>query len=412
MTRLLHDRPDRTLSRLVCGRVLAPATDYLACVVPTFELGRLAGLGLDVTADEEAKLRPAWTLGDAPDVGRAAGLPLVGVRHRAERRLPVAGAAAAGPPAARRRRRAPDRRLGERRRRAAAGARPCCRSAARCARSRRRRPSCPMAPTRPSRPRSRRRRGRPRRCTTRSAPSSPTILNAPDAMPERRAAARPAALRRHAVRAAARSTRRGATAGTSSSTSSRRPGPRRSSAPASCRSSRRRSWPRRGSRPPQLRDVNTVLRHAQFGMAMGAEPAPPAPRPHDARRRAAGAGPGAGPARRSPARPTSPDTGFVAMVAAAQVPAAAFGATMRRVARPQGAIARRLADASPAPAARHLGDGGGRRHRVDRAGDAPPPCCPTCSPAPCTADGHPDRRRRRRPDDRPAWSRSSGWPWG
>src|SRR5262249_56031890 len=64
MTRLLHERPDRTLSRLVCGRILAPVTDYLACVVPTFELGRLAGLGLDVTADEEGLLRPAWTLGD------------------------------------------------------------------------------------------------------------------------------------------------------------------------------------------------------------------------------------------------------------------------------------------------------------------------------------------------------------
>src|SRR3954451_10775432 len=65
MTRLLHDRPERSLSRLVCGRVLAPATDYVAYVVPTFELGRLAGLGLDVTAEEEAALRPAWTLGDA-----------------------------------------------------------------------------------------------------------------------------------------------------------------------------------------------------------------------------------------------------------------------------------------------------------------------------------------------------------
>ncbi|MET0460783.1 MAG: hypothetical protein ABW195_16145, partial [Ilumatobacteraceae bacterium] len=58
---------DRTLSRLVSSRLLAPATDYLACVVPTFELGRLAGLGLDIPATEEAQLRPAWTL--APDGG-------------------------------------------------------------------------------------------------------------------------------------------------------------------------------------------------------------------------------------------------------------------------------------------------------------------------------------------------------
>ena len=62
----LAQRPDRTLARLVCGRILAPATEYLACVVPTFELGRLAGLGLDVPSAEEIQLRPAWTVG--PDM--------------------------------------------------------------------------------------------------------------------------------------------------------------------------------------------------------------------------------------------------------------------------------------------------------------------------------------------------------
>ena len=54
-----------TLSRLLCPRRLDPLTDYLACVVPTFELGRKAGLGVpiqrDGERDEEKELRPAWT---------------------------------------------------------------------------------------------------------------------------------------------------------------------------------------------------------------------------------------------------------------------------------------------------------------------------------------------------------------
>jgi hypothetical protein len=39
--------PERTLSRLICPRVLEAQTSYLACVVPVFEAGRLAGLGQD-----------------------------------------------------------------------------------------------------------------------------------------------------------------------------------------------------------------------------------------------------------------------------------------------------------------------------------------------------------------------------
>lgn len=50
--------PGRSLSRLVCGRLLAEQTEYLACVVPTFEAGRLAGLGND-PGDAEG---PAWRL--------------------------------------------------------------------------------------------------------------------------------------------------------------------------------------------------------------------------------------------------------------------------------------------------------------------------------------------------------------
>ncbi|WP_227376835.1 hypothetical protein [Haladaptatus halobius] len=43
---------DRTISRLVCPRNLDDATAYVACVVPTFETGRRAGLGTSVGADE------------------------------------------------------------------------------------------------------------------------------------------------------------------------------------------------------------------------------------------------------------------------------------------------------------------------------------------------------------------------
>src|SRR6478735_6407550 len=58
---LLASDPARSVARLVCPRVLTPDTSYLACVVPTFELGRRAGLGLDVRPEDEAKLEPAWT---------------------------------------------------------------------------------------------------------------------------------------------------------------------------------------------------------------------------------------------------------------------------------------------------------------------------------------------------------------
>lgn len=55
----LSGDPELSLSRLICPRVLEPNTDYVACVVPTFEAGRLAGLGLP--ADGNAPLAPAWT---------------------------------------------------------------------------------------------------------------------------------------------------------------------------------------------------------------------------------------------------------------------------------------------------------------------------------------------------------------
>ncbi len=61
----LNGAPHLSLSRLVCPRLLTPNTDYLACVVPTFELGRKAGLGLPIADTEltaQNALAPAWTL--------------------------------------------------------------------------------------------------------------------------------------------------------------------------------------------------------------------------------------------------------------------------------------------------------------------------------------------------------------
>ena len=56
----LNGAPRLSLSRLVCPRILAHDTDYIACVVPTFELGRKAGLGL-ATSDNDL-LAPSWAL--------------------------------------------------------------------------------------------------------------------------------------------------------------------------------------------------------------------------------------------------------------------------------------------------------------------------------------------------------------
>ena len=61
----LNGAPHLSLSRLVCPRLLTPNTDYLACVVPAFDLGRKAGLGQAVADSELVALNasaPAWTL--------------------------------------------------------------------------------------------------------------------------------------------------------------------------------------------------------------------------------------------------------------------------------------------------------------------------------------------------------------
>jgi hypothetical protein len=57
---VLSDKPERTLSRLICPRHLKPNTPYYACIVPTFAVGCKAGLGQDISEDDYNKLDPAW----------------------------------------------------------------------------------------------------------------------------------------------------------------------------------------------------------------------------------------------------------------------------------------------------------------------------------------------------------------
>jgi len=59
----LAAHPSSGLSRLLCPRQLAPDTRYLACVVPTFMAGRVAGLG--GSPDPTAAAGPAWDVSAA-----------------------------------------------------------------------------------------------------------------------------------------------------------------------------------------------------------------------------------------------------------------------------------------------------------------------------------------------------------
>jgi hypothetical protein len=68
LTRILATRPELSVSRLICPRLLQPNTDYLACAVPAFEVGRKVALNLPVPMTETSgqppqptdKLAPAW----------------------------------------------------------------------------------------------------------------------------------------------------------------------------------------------------------------------------------------------------------------------------------------------------------------------------------------------------------------
>jgi hypothetical protein len=73
----MRTRPERSLSRLLCPRILQPNTDYIACVVPTFELGRRAGLGEEIKDTELTAtnaLTPAWSF--TPTLPKSIRLPV------------------------------------------------------------------------------------------------------------------------------------------------------------------------------------------------------------------------------------------------------------------------------------------------------------------------------------------------
>jgi len=86
LTEVLRTNADSACSRLICPRRLSPSTGYDAFLVPAFETGRLAGLGLDPAASPGA-LYSAW----GPDYP---GRPAVGVLpyyHRWSFRTGTAG---------------------------------------------------------------------------------------------------------------------------------------------------------------------------------------------------------------------------------------------------------------------------------------------------------------------------------
>jgi hypothetical protein len=63
----LEHEPDRTLARLLCPRRLEAHRRYIACVVPTYLAGRIAGLGGDPELDAASiGLKPAWSSSDVP----------------------------------------------------------------------------------------------------------------------------------------------------------------------------------------------------------------------------------------------------------------------------------------------------------------------------------------------------------
>ncbi|SIT01059.1 hypothetical protein SAMN05421759_1103 [Roseivivax lentus] len=67
-TQALRDDPDQAFARLLCPRKLAPLTRYSLFVVPAFETGRRAGLGLDPAPDDAGPAALAWDTGQGGPV--------------------------------------------------------------------------------------------------------------------------------------------------------------------------------------------------------------------------------------------------------------------------------------------------------------------------------------------------------
>ncbi|MDQ2588402.1 hypothetical protein [Saccharothrix yanglingensis] len=68
LTKVLRDAPDSACSRLLCPRHLEPTTTYHAFLVPAFETGRRAGLGME--PGQLPAATPSWGVPDMPASGR------------------------------------------------------------------------------------------------------------------------------------------------------------------------------------------------------------------------------------------------------------------------------------------------------------------------------------------------------
>jgi hypothetical protein len=89
----LNGSPERSLSRLICPRILTPDTDYIACVVPTFDLGGKAGRGIAIQDNDliaGTALTAAWSLAPPP-VGQQPAPVVLPVYHHWEFRTGSAG---------------------------------------------------------------------------------------------------------------------------------------------------------------------------------------------------------------------------------------------------------------------------------------------------------------------------------
>ena len=65
----LQSRPQTNVSRLICPRRLSESTNYVACLVPAFEPGRLRGLGIANDQDPAMQsVAPAWNKQAVADV--------------------------------------------------------------------------------------------------------------------------------------------------------------------------------------------------------------------------------------------------------------------------------------------------------------------------------------------------------
>ncbi|MEM1299500.1 MAG: hypothetical protein AAGH68_09475 [Pseudomonadota bacterium] len=65
LAEIVRDAPQRAKARLISPRRLAPNADWMACLVPAFEVGRRAALGQPW--DDQTGLAPAWTFDPSSD---------------------------------------------------------------------------------------------------------------------------------------------------------------------------------------------------------------------------------------------------------------------------------------------------------------------------------------------------------